>query len=525
MSILSALRRLAAKVDNFLDSNASSAANDAQFAARQRNEFDITKPNAAGAAGGLGNVVRVPSNDGTGVSQAPAIAEPFVGEAMASKQTERSALQGGEALPPISAANASSSDEAWSARQRLIAAVLQARQALKPYGDIDSSTTKKYRRTLRALAKEMEHMRATLPSEPTQTEAERDLHIICAVLGGHAQRSNTFYLYRRSLQFWAHEHLKRCLRTQSRLQKRAQRQNKGDRDHLLPALMERSTTKLQMYLAYFEGIASLDKQACTEAHSALGKQVESEERASSKKLLKTLNHHVPTWQTDFLAMNAQSSSKYRSHTLIQALTGTRPAEFDPDREASAKTKEFKGNGTAGIVVTWLAPGLIRVRIPGAKVTDDAGHVERVMELKLQGMHAWFEHELLAAGGKKRYTVRPQALRDHYERVSAQLYGQPCVGRQKVRLHVTPYCFRHALATSLRWEGWKAVEIAAALGHRSTETQKHYGFRKGGATRPKAVQDSNLLRGAVKTSQEVKVSAKTWGQASTVLNPETAKISP
>lgn len=525
MKLTAALRRLATTVENLFDSKASSAANDAQFDAKQGNDFDITKSKDGGASDGLGNVVRVPSNDGTGVSQAPAIAEPLVGEAMASKQTERSALQGGEALPPISVANASSSDEAWSARQRLIAAVLQARQALKPYGDIDSNTTKKYRRTCRGLIKEMKDLRACLPQPPKQTEAERDLHIICAVLGGHAQRSNTFYLYRRSLQFWAHEHLKRCLRTQSRLQKRVQRKNKGDRDHLLPALMERSTTKLQMYLAYFEGIASLDKQACIEAHSLLGKQVESEERASSKKLLKTLNHHVPTWQTDFLAMNAQSSSKYRSHTLIQALTGARPAEFDPDREASEKAKEFKGNGTAGIVVTWLAPGLIRVRIPGAKVTEDAGHVERVMELKLQGMHAWFEHELLAAGGKKRYTVRPQALRDHYERVSAQLYGQRCVGRQKVRLHVTPYCFRHALATSLRWEGWKAVDIAAALGHRSTETQKHYGFRKGGATRPKAVQDSNLLRGAVKTSQEVKVSAKSWGQASTVVNSETAKISP
>ena len=123
MSILSALRRLAAKVDNLLDSKASLAANDDQFDAKQRNGFDITKSINAGALDGLGNVVRVPTSGGNGVSQAPAIGEPFGGEAMASKQTDRSALQGGAASPPhLGAASSPSTYVGGDVRQRLIGA-------------------------------------------------------------------------------------------------------------------------------------------------------------------------------------------------------------------------------------------------------------------------------------------------------------------------------------------------------------------------------------------------------------------
>lgn len=47
---------------------------------------------------------------------------------------------------------------------------------------------------------------------------------------------------------------------------------------------------------------------------------------------------------------------------------------------------------------------------------------------------------------------------------------------RLQQRLTPYVFRHALSSDLRTRGgiWDKEDIAAALGHRSTRTQKHYG---------------------------------------------------
>ena len=90
---------LASKVGDLLSGETYSSTDDRQNAAGQRKDLDITKSQEAQLSEELGNVVRVPSTDGTGVSQAPAIAAPGTGGVIASKQP-RAALQGGEASPP-----------------------------------------------------------------------------------------------------------------------------------------------------------------------------------------------------------------------------------------------------------------------------------------------------------------------------------------------------------------------------------------------------------------------------------------
>ena len=130
MKLTSALRRLAAKVDHLFDSNASLSANDAQFDAKQRNEFDITKTEDAKLSDGLGNVVRVPTSGGNGVSQAPAIDEPGTGEAMASEQP-LAALQGGVASRPLEAASSADAGASAGVRMHLMEAVKAARVLLR----------------------------------------------------------------------------------------------------------------------------------------------------------------------------------------------------------------------------------------------------------------------------------------------------------------------------------------------------------------------------------------------------------
>ena len=222
MKLTSALRRLAAKVENLFNSKASSAANDAQFDAKQRNEFDITKSKDAGASDGLGNVVRVPTSGGNGVSQAPASETPLKGGFDASEQPV-AALQGGNASPRMSAANAASFDAAWSARKPLMDAVEKVRQALASYGHQQDSTAKKYRRIAIGLRKEIKSLARTLPRQATQSLEEYAVYVLSAVLGSHAESANTFYAYRRGMHFWAEAELRRLLKKQNRLQRRHQK--------------------------------------------------------------------------------------------------------------------------------------------------------------------------------------------------------------------------------------------------------------------------------------------------------------
>lgn len=506
MKSSSALRRLAAKVDNLFNSKASFAANDAQFDAEQRNEFDITKSKDAGASDGLGNVVRVPTSGGNGVSQAPASETPLKGGFDASEQPV-AALQGGNASPRMSAANAASFDAAWSARKPLMDAVEKVRQALASYGHQQDSTAKKYRRIAIGLRKEIKSLARTLPRQATQSLEEYAVYVLSAVLGSHAESANTFYAYRRGMHFWAEAELRRLLKKQNRLQRRHQKRI-SRRAHLLPILMQRSAAKLELYLSNFQLIGHLQKQACQEICDQAGNEVKQAKLQPTKNLVRLLNRCKPDWQSIFLAANTASGSQYRSHALLQAITGLRPAEFEPVK-SNPKRKALKGDASPGVVVTMLSNHRIHIRIPGSKVTLDAGHVERSFEVPADAFPAWFLDELAAAGGSKRYVAKPQALRDHYERISVQAFGKKPADPKQLWLHATPYCFRHALATNLRWSGWEVQEIAGVLGQRSADTQRHYGFRKGGPKKPKSYREPNIVKSSVLTSQTVKPQSSPW----------------
>lgn len=127
---------------------------------------------------------------------------------------------------------------------------------------------------------------------------------------------------------------------------------------------------------------------------------------------------------------------------------------------------------------------------------------------MSALPEWLFQELKDAGGSPVFTVTPQALRDHYERISKKVFAGMTYGKAKKPLHATPYCFRHALATELRTSGWSVDEIAAVLGQRSADTQSHYGLRKGRKRKPKAGNQLCIVAGSVRTTSLVQPPKKT-----------------
>lgn len=505
MSILSALRRLAAKVDNFLDSNASSAANDAQFAAQQRNEFDITKSKDAGASDGLGNVVRVPTSGGNGVSQAPAIGEPFGGEAMASKQTDRSALQGGAASPPhLGAASSPSTYVGGDVRQRLIGAVQIARALTANHQRVRLSTKANYLRKQLLLEKRWKELQA---SDATLSVAQ----MLPVLLGKYASSPSSFYAMRRSMHFNLEAQLVEAVKDQDKLQKAWGKPLSPEQRNSLLCAMTDAAQRLEDLSKSTHFILNLDLERCRTAYTLVVPNVppaEGDDFAKTKALVTILNRRMPNWQSAFRAENAKSSSAYRTHTLIQTLLGIRPAEFDPNPNPLIDAKE-PSQARPGVLVTLLSTGNLKVTIEGAKVGKHSGQKVRSMEVMASAVPPWLVAELQQAGGSMHLTAKTQALRDHYERISARVFKGAKYGKPRRPLHATPYCFRHAVATDLRQTGWEVKELAIFLGQKSADTQKRYGLRKGG--RRRVVPSVAVVRGSVQASSPVKPQKSTWAK--------------
>ena len=336
------------------------------------------------------------------------------------------------------------------------------------------------------------------------------------VLGKYAGKSSSFFAHRRALQFFVQQRLEQTLKDQDVLQKHWSKAPDDDGRQLLLEQMHKATQQLKQLYGQYVLVGEFERQACQTAYDAYmaqqpEKELDSEKvlALQTKRLVAVLNRRMPDWQQAFRAANENSSGRYRSHALLQSLTGIRPTEFDPEKN------QPKGEaGVApGVVATLEEDGKLRVRVPGGKVSTYSGQVERFFELDAQGLPAWFLQELTDAGGSKRFMVKPQALRDHYKRVSRPLFAGQTYGKAKKQLHVTPYCYRHALATELRWTEWDAVEIAAVLGHRKANTQSDYGFRIGGKRKSKAKAKIGIIAGSVVTTSPVSPQDSNWPVAS------------
>ncbi|EEI2597433.1 site-specific integrase [Salmonella enterica] len=144
---------------------------------------------------------------------------------------------------------------------------------------------------------------------------------------------------------------------------------------------------------------------------------------------------------------------YNRHSLAFAVISTfgiRPAEMQK-----------------GVKLTFK-DGMIYALVKGAKVSDDKGHKHRAVGSSVRDgnkcdqviMEAIYNNngEVLATQTKRDYDSLRKYFNNHYNGTSL-------------------YTYRHQVASDLKKAGVSKTQIAEVMGHRTTESQVHYGYAR------------------------------------------------
>ena len=512
----------------------------------------IIRTEEAKLSQGSDNVVRVTPERGDWRSQAPANATSaedveFAALQPASRLDEglSSSLAAGETArsPEVSRSpstegwtgDADAEQQALFSMVRLARAMLAQKQVTRMQrgdGQPCTKTLADYRRKSILLGKVIRQGMAMdaivvglFTGETAQQTQPSFAQIAAVALGAYAHNGNSFYAMRAALSWRYMRLLQKLLARQDRLQKKikadsplpheeAKSASSPVRRFLDETRMRGYRILLEQTMSRLKDIAQMTRDTCQAAHqgaarqsmdASLNTQGPSKTSKSIKALVGRLNKHCPDWQNEFRQANNQPS-KYRTQALIQSLAGIRPTEFDPHKIIPKLAKNIQGaNASPGVVVTLTKKSTLRVRVPGGKVRAKAGQVERHFELQItEAIPDWFMQELRDAGGSLRLFADPDGLAKHYRRVSKRMFSDH---KSKRRLRITPYCFRHVMATNLRESGWDSKEIAALLGQLKADTASHYGFRKSGSRKPKHVTSHVIVKGTVQCTSAVKPASK------------------
>ena len=184
-------------------------------------------------------------------------------------------------------------------------------------------------------------------------------------------------------------------------------------------------------------------------------------------------HKLPQLWRRMMAAHIKSSHRYADHLTILEMTGARPVEF------------FNG------VVVRRVRGALEFTLRGGKVSDTTGLKERILTVPVRTQTARrLARKLILNGPAEVWTCKEKALADYVTAVREKAFP---VHPYKI----SPYSYRHALASDVKSAGVDRRDIAAVLGHRSTRTAGSYG-RKGirGKVRPnpiKAVRVTGKIR--------------------------------
>lgn len=145
---------------------------------------------------------------------------------------------------------------------------------------------------------------------------------------------------------------------------------------------------------------------------------------------------------------AAISPNYADAAAIVLVAGVRPKEIQ--------------NGIQISVID----GNLCVTVKGAKVGKSRGQPERAILLAVDCAAAKHLAEL-AANGPITVTTKPKSLCEAFRRAGRRAFP-------RMRLSVSPYSARHALASDLKAAGVDPEGIAQVLGHCATRSQQAYG---------------------------------------------------
>lgn len=342
------------------------------------------------------------------------------------------------------------SHQALSPLARLHAQDVIARCSTLAHGnDPRESTRKDYAKKFAFLTRHLGH-------DGANDDAETWMSRLIPYLGSR----DSFRGYKAAVRWGLKQQILRALEVQAQMAQH--------RAHVLS--WQRVVWQLENMLNVFHtlGAASIDDVFW----SAL--EVERRESTSKKEDLRKLNRRRPGWLRQFLM--AMRRTKYFDAMRALILLGCRPEEL-----------------RKGIILRKAGNGQIEVEVEGAKVTATSGQPWRTFTFDVNALPAAWRHDLSTADSVLIEIESKDALRASMAEVSERLF--PDLPR------VTPYVLRHLFASRMREGGIQAEDLAAAMGHLVSETQKVYGFRKGGGARRKA--PSKRLPISVETARHVK----------------------
>lgn len=171
--------------------------------------------------------------------------------------------------------------------------------------------------------------------------------------------------------------------------------------------------------------------------------------ASKKRLLPKLAK-IPDWPSRIFN---EVTDKHKAALAICALTGARPSEI-------ARGVEIE-------LVRKGATPFLRLRIKGSKVTEHSGQPERMLIVTIDSDAARYLVQC-AESGHSTITTHPANLCAATIKAGRKAFPN-------LKESVTPYVFRHHLASQMKAAGIARKIIAQMLGHRATESQQAYGY--------------------------------------------------
>ena len=179
------------------------------------------------------------------------------------------------------------------------------------------------------------------------------------------------------------------------------------------------------------------------------KDVKSDEKTASfskktglGKLVK-----IENWQEKLFE---KCSTKHQNALAISLLSGCRPAEIE-----------------SGVVIKKDESGNLILTIRGAKLSEIRGQETRVLSISPD--HFAAKHLLAQIENGQELTVSSNAkcLSDATRQAGKRAFP-------RLRIGVSPYSIRHAVASQLKASGVAADAVAMTLGHAATASQSAYG---------------------------------------------------
>ncbi len=253
-----------------------------------------------------------------------------------------------------------------------------------------------------------------------------------------ANSKNTFYKQRAASIFVLAESAKSLMNARDKAQK-------GTPEH---AEIVQKLTEISNFFDDFP--ANSDPESNETVSKITWKDVKSSEKMESHSKKNGLGKlvKIENWQEKLFE---KMSEKHKNALAVSLLSGCRPAEIE-----------------AGVTVKKDESGNLILTIKGAKLSEIRGQETR--ELSISPDHFAARHLLAQindSAPEMTLSSNAKCLSDATRQAGKRAFP-------RLKIGVSPYSIRHAIASQLKASGVAADAVAMTLGHAATASQSAYG---------------------------------------------------